>query len=325
MNIDVESNSVKSIFDSENNNIEMRINKILSQFYNKTCIRKNKYPKDYIKYQYNDFIDGNVLIQVLKDTSYQIIGQLVGNMGKIHILITKNEIMIPIQQHSKFDNLKEYTEFIKSKYQNYTIENLKDLNEILTRYKLPNYKILSITLNGKGLVTNYNGYIIGGFNEDIRSLETDKTNYNYYSNYEYETIDKTLNKEENYNNRQASIQSDINITKKQLAYIMSHSNKLKEYIKTIHNSKQYSNMSKFKLIELYTSIFNKVINSIENKYLRDYIINKNALYLNIIANEVVNDNFYNYFFKGYTDFNVSNVDSNEIILSHYDDFVNLFY
>ena len=69
----------------------------------------------------------------------------------------------------------------------------------------------------------------------------------------------------------------------------------------------------------------KEINSIENKYLRDYIINKNALYLNIIANEVVNDNFYNYFFKGYTDFNVSNVDSNEIILSHYDDFVNLFY
>lgn len=302
--------------------------KMLNEFYHKTCITKHIYPKEYTM-KYDEFIDGEQLINVLKNTEYKITGQLVDNDKKVKMLISNSRIMIPIRENVIIDNLKIYKSPVLISGEEY-LNNTMNINTILRDHNMPEIKINGITSNKSGLVSNFGTFII-----PVTQISDKEANpilqtvlpINYYPIDSI--VDKeVLNKEQIYNNQNITAQNDIILIKKQMASIISGSKKLKKYIlgKQFKNSKEYSQeyiqKSRFELIKMYNNFFNKIITVMKNKHNVD--INNNSLYLSIISNEIIDDNVKNTLFNGVVALNIANTNevklqNNESLLTNYND------
>ena len=96
--------------------------------------------------------------------------------------------------------------------------------------------------------------------------------------------------------------------KKKLSYVISKSDKLKEYILKKQKEYYYNN-STFDIIALYNTIFTKLNNILKEKYsIADIPIN--TFYYSIIGHEIYTDNIENSFIHGVL---LQNQISNKII------------
>lgn len=270
--------------------------KLVKDFYQQTCVKTEKYPKGYSQFQYDKLYNCEEIIRILNDTEYKIIGQLVNKDKKIVALISKNNVIIPIKEATVLliDELDLYTQTPLINGNDY-LNNIKELNKILKNHNLHQITIKAITSKNNGLVTNLEGYIIPILPTKDLEIDLPKVDYNYYH---FDDIRDTeiKNAQVVYSEKSNKEVSNIYNVKQQLSKIITNSKKLTNYIKTIQSSVQYMTASRFDIIELYTSIFNNIIQVMKESH--DVNIDNNMLYLSIIANEIIDDNKENLFFKG---------------------------
>ena len=179
-------------------------------------------------------------------------------------------------------------------------------------------------------MTNLSGFIIPILQTNNMNLQ--KVKYNYYpinSGIETSDSEPTEDQEKNkmveYTDNYNNVQNEIYTIKQQLSNIIYNSKKLTKYIHDILKSEEYFNLSKFKMIELYNDIFNKIIDIMKDKH--NVEINNNTLYLSIISNDIIDDNKENLFFKGIVkkpdyDINEIKLYSNESVVYNMKDFYN---
>lgn len=276
----IEENVEKTIFKYE----DSYIFKDITDFYEDSCKKEVHIPTNTKNI---DFIDGNTIINALQGTDYKITGQILNKQKRVHLLISENNVLIPIKESTEFDhNIKSYDlKKIILKTVNEYLNEITKINKILKEKKISEIKVIGITHDKKGLVTNFLGYIIPVKKENTQNNEQNvtslqKMNYNYYN------IDDINNKKDNdllnYLEKHDMIKNEIFKIKKQLSYIISSSEELKNYM-----NKKNKNISRFDLINFYTTTFKKIINTMKNKHNID--INNNSLYLNIISNELIDD------------------------------------
>lgn len=270
--------------------------KLIKDFYQQTCVKMDKYPKGYSQYDYETLYHSEELINILKDTDYKIIGQLLNKDKKITALISKNEIMIPIKESTVFlnDDIRIYDKTPLLNIDDY-LNTIKGLNKILKNNNLHEIKITAITFKKDGLVSNLEGYIIPIKEAKDYKGDVPEVEYNYYP-YDDIKDQETKNEQLLYSQKHNKEVYNIYNVKQQLSKIITNSKKLTHYIKNIQHSQQYTSESRFDLIELYTGIFNKIIQVMKKDY--NVTIDNNMLYLSIIANEIIDDNKENLFFKG---------------------------
>ena len=309
---------------------------MINDFYSKTCIKEEVYPKKYSQYNYDKLYNGNDIISSLKGTDHEIIGQVSKKNKKITSLITKDNILIPITESTLFlekdNNSKELPVYYQSPLINGNefLEKLKDVNKIFKKNKLVEIKVIGITHKNDGLVTNLSGFIIPILQTNNMNLQ--KVKYNYYpinSGIETSDSEPTEDQEKNkmveYTDNYNNVQNEIYTIKQQLSNIIYNSKKLTKYIHDIQKSEEYFNLSKFKMIQLYNDIFNKIIDIMKDKH--NVEINNNTLYLSIISNDIIDDNKENLFFKGIVkkpdyDINEIKLYSNESVVYNMKDFYN---
>jgi len=318
--------------------------KFINNFYEKTCIKEDIYPKKFTDYKYDMLYHGDELINNLKGTDYEIVGQVSNKHKKVSLLITKNNVVIPI---------KEATIFLKDGHVinghgsesipiqkspplidgNMYLTHLKNINTVLESKGLHTIKIIGITHKNDGLVTNLEGAVV----PIVPMQKTDKlntgvplpvVNYNYYSLDAINDIDvsdgvKAKNNQEIYTDKYNLVLQEIYVIKQQLSKIIFKSNKLTRYIQKIQTSSEYTIQPRFTLINIYTQFFKNIIDVMKSKH--DVIINDNMLYLSIIANEIIDDNKENLFFKGIVqnpnyDINEIKIRENESIIYNIKDF-----
>lgn len=297
--------------------------KLLNEYYNKTCISKNIYPKNYIDYKFDEFINSNTLIKTLENTKYKITGQVVDNDKKVKMLLSNSNLLIPIKENVIIDNLQTVNIALISA--NEYMNKIEELNTILLQNKLPQIKILGVTANKSGLVTNFANFIIPISDKNIPT-QLKVLNINYYP-IDIITDTLELNAEQIYNNNNINIQNEIADIKNKLSYIINNSKKLKKYIfnKQTKNGKlssDYIQKSRFELIKIYNDFFTEIIKVMKDKH--NESINNNSLYLSIISNEIIDDNIKNSFFNGVVTLNNLNakevkLQQNESLLSNYND------
>lgn len=271
--------------------------KLVNDFYQKTCVKTEKYPKGYGKYEYDKLYNGEELINLLKDTEYKIVGQLSNKDKKIISLISKKNTIIPIKESTMFltDDITLYTQ-IQLVNGNEYLNNIKGLNKILKEHNLHEIKIKAITAKNNGLITNLEGYIIPILQTNNLEIVLPSVEYNYYSFDELNDVPGMKNAQIVYSDKYNKEVYNIYNIKQQLSKIITNSKKLSNYIRAIQTSNEYIASARFDLIELYTSIFNKIIGVMKTEHRIN--IDNNMLYLSIIANEIIDDNKENLFFKG---------------------------
>jgi hypothetical protein len=274
--------------------------KLINDFYNQTCVKTEKYPKGYAKYEYDKLYNGEELIKLLKDTEYKIIGQLSNKDKKIVSLISKNKTIVPIKESTIFliDEISLYTQIPLVDGNDY-LNNIKGLNKILKDNHLHEIKIKAVTAKNNGFITNLEGYIIPILQTNNLDIVLPKVDYNYYSFddiIDTNDVPDAKNAQIVYSNKYNKEVYSIYNIKQQLSKIITNSKKLSNYIRDIQTSSEYIASSRFDLIELYTGIFNKVIEVMKKEH--GVNIDNNMLYLSIIANEIIDDNKENLFFKG---------------------------
>ena len=280
--------------------------KILTEFYNTSCKKEIKIPNkiyktspDYIdteiKNDYKDFIDGQVLINALNNTDYKITGQVLNKNKSVNMLISKDDILIPIKRDYEFKNLKIKTNSdLPLKDGNEYMSELKNINMFLKNNNNNEIKILGITKDNRGLLTNILGFVIPIKETQIASLE--KTEYNYINVDDIDENEKAVakNLQINYSSKYDFILNDIYKLKKQLSYIISQSDELINYMSTMRQN--IIKLPRFKMINEYNAIFKKIINVMKTKH--NIILNDDDLYLNIISNEIIDNNVEKMFLKG---------------------------
>jgi hypothetical protein len=301
--------------------------KLLNEYYNKTCISKNIYPKNYNNYKFDEFINANILIKTLENTKFKIIGQIVNNDKKVNMLISNSNILIPIKENVIIDNLNIVNNLLISADE--YLNKITELNTILLQNKLPQINILGVTANKSGLVTNFANFIIPIIPDRNIPKQLKVLDINYYPIIDtIGTIGTSeLNAEQIYNNNNLNIQNEIINIKNKLSYIINNSKKLKKYIfdKQTKNGKlsdDYIQKSRFELIKMYNDFFTNIIKVMKDKY--NETIDNNSLYLSIISNEIIDDNIKNSFFNGVVTLNNLNtkevkLQQNESLLSNYND------
>jgi hypothetical protein len=256
------------------------------------------------------------------------------------LLIANNNVVIPI---------KEATIFLKDGHiinghgsesipiqktpplidGNMYLTHVKNINTILESKGLVTVKIIGVTHKKDGLVTNLEGFVVPIQKTDkLNTKPLPVVNYNYYSLDAINDIDVSdgptaKNNQEIYTNKYNSLLQDIYIIKQQLSKIIFKSNKLTKYIQKIQTSSEYTIQPRFTLINIYTQFFKNIIDVMKNKH--NVIINDNMLYLSIIANEIIDDNKENLFFKGIVqnpnyDINAIKIRENESIIYNIKDF-----
>ncbi|NDA64033.1 MAG: hypothetical protein EBX50_18705, partial [Chitinophagia bacterium] len=160
---------------------------MINDFYSKTCIKQEIYPKKYSQYNYDTLYNGNDIISSLKNTPHEIIGQVSKKNKKITSLITKDNVLIPITESTLFLMTSEKNNDSKELpiyYQpplidgNDFLEKLKAINKIFKKNKLTEMKIIGITHKNDGLVTNLSGFIVPIL--QTKNMNLQKVNYNYY-------------------------------------------------------------------------------------------------------------------------------------------------
>lgn len=310
---------------------------MINDFYSKTCIKEEVYPKKYNQYNYDRLYNGNDVITSLKGTPHEITGQVSKKNKKIVLLITNDNVLIPIIESTLFISSEKDNNIEKELPIYYDpplidgneyLRKLKDINTIFKKNKLAEMNIIGITNKNDGLVTNLSGFIIPILKTENTNLQ--KVNYNYYPiNSGIEISENKRNQQINdvieYNVNYNKVQNEIYNIKQTLSNIIYHSKKLTNYIYDIQKSAEYFNLSRFKMIQLYNDIFNKIIDIMKVKH--DVHIDNNTLYLSIISNDIIDDNKENLFFKGIVqkpeyDINEIKLYSNESIVYNMKDFYN---
>ena len=233
------------------------------KFYLESCKQRNIYPENYKTFNYTPLMNAREVVKALADTENAIKFQVVDKLFKIHILITKTNICLPVNESTMINSLQVLNEkdVPLLTYQDYSKQALATLNNELQKNNLPELIINEITLNKKGLITNFGGFII-----PIKpSITTDHINTNKYINYyNWEDYSKLPNEYIEFNEKLFKVHQELQDLKIKLSYIIGKSNKLQNYILNIQKS--YSKMSKFEIISMYNEVFKKIIDSVYTRY-----------------------------------------------------------
>jgi len=303
----------------------------LIDFYNLSCKKETIVPSKFYKQlnhtentNYVDFINAGIIINALKDTPFKITEQIIDDDKKIHMIVSKHKILIPVKETTNINDIKTITisdiELIDA---NEYLNEIKQINDILKQKDINTIEITGITENKLGLVTHFIGYTIPIKKTDNTLYNLPILPYNYYATFQKSstkqingkvgstkqndgkvgatkqnddqrlTVATKQNEQIQYSKSRDLVMYSIYKLKKQLAYIIHNSPELTKYIKKIQESDKYNTSNRFEVINLYTDTFVKIINEMKHKH--NIILNNNMLYLSIIANEIIDDNVENLF------------------------------
>lgn len=280
---------IEYLFDYETeNNIKssnVSIVNFLLDYYNSTCIKEDEYPENF---KFNKMFTLDEITENFKNTEFEIVLQLVNVFNKVDMVMTKNNLLLPIKESGintdiEVSTLKDIENKLIDVNEYYA--NLLNINKIIKNQDYM-FNINGVTLSNDNKIdaiyTNYGIFIpVKTLNiEDSKQILT-VLPIKYYSNInEYLVNGKHLdNKQVNYINKINELKKNIYLIKTQIAKQLTDVEK-----ENIININKDTTIKRIDKINNIVSVFNnkQIQTPLDNKWLQ--FIFKH------IANEVLNDN-----------------------------------
>lgn len=275
-----------------NANPRSNIINFLLDYYQSSCVKEYAYPEEY---PYDELYDIYNLINVLKNTPFELWFQLTNVFNKVNLVVTKSGLILPIKETGRIRELK-YTSFDEFILKNKALDISRTLSYVseFNKLEIPNFKqlqLLGMTVkNGfyTGAMTNF-GQIIPVKNTEIDEavIKLPILPIKYYYDVDQYLIRGDVsseNPESIFNNQIHDKKVIVFNVKSQLGQALVKDESVKEMIKYINTNPQIDKMEKTNEIK------NILIGYLteENKKIKDI-----DFILNIIANEIINDNVEN--------------------------------
>lgn len=294
------------IYDPQTDAYKKNIINFIMEYYATSCVRENVYPD---KFMFNEMFELREIMNILDDTSHEIIAQIINVYNKVDIVLTKSNFIIPIRE-SGIDNYLQKVKLQTLKDENKLlnlvdyIKILSDINDILSNQNLQKMKIYGATVIDKTTIINaiftsygqfipikeedISKYIITENNKSFidisepgMDIEIPIIDFKYYVDInEYlSDIKQTDNPQNDYIHNINKIKQSIFIIKTQLGKQFSDSDR--ELVDKINKNTKLERSSKIKLL----------VDLFKTKSIKTDLTEKELIFiLKNIANEVINDN-----------------------------------
>lgn len=286
---------IQYVFDKNDKHIQF-----ITAYKEKTCVKETVFP---MNYPYKELLTLGEIQTITQNTKLEIIGQIVNSFTKVHFVLTKKGVLLPIKETGIVPNLKKYTlTSLVNANKLRTIEEyvtiFKYLNKMNARFE---FKIIGSTIEKRNdevyytsILTNY-GIMIPVKQERFEPIAgVQVLEIKYYPN-----VDEVLmhnidiqTEEEKYNKMMKDLRDNIHDIKLKIAKILSKSDNLKNQILSI-NAAQSTRSMKIKsivdiLIKLGISQDLYILQHIANEIVNDNI--ENLLLNNLVTSDIFNPN-----------------------------------
>lgn len=257
----------------------------LVDYYQSSCIKENKFPE---KYPYEELYDGNYIIEKLQKSPHKIWFQLVNPFNKVHLLVTKLGLIVPIKETGKFENILsvDFGDFVL-KQKALSIERVLELLDEFNRLDIePKLQLLGVTVKDghyTGGLTNF-GQTIPLKDEPVNSdikIPILNTKFYYDADMFLSGKSKIINREHSWNKDISSDKMKIYDVKRQIGQSLVNDQLTREKILDINTRPGLSKMERIDMIKRLLA-----------KYVNDDVLDLDFI-LDNISNEITNDNIEN--------------------------------
>jgi len=83
-----------------NREITSNVVNFLVEYYDSSCVKENVYPESF---PYQEMLDLSEIVSTLKDTSHQIVAQVINKFRKVEYVMTKKGVLVPIKDSGVSD------------------------------------------------------------------------------------------------------------------------------------------------------------------------------------------------------------------------------
>lgn len=260
-------------YDSNSKTNENIVNFLLD-FYDASCVKEDIFPENF---KYDKLYTNDELYNILKNTPVEIKLQLLNDFNKVNMIVTQNNIVLPIKQNG----IKDSIPWIRlDEYVYVTLEEYIRGIELINRYLNKPIKILGVTIDDKNNYTSVQTSF--GILVPLKPSRRDDMLFNYpilkfkyYNdadkNHSLNEVDKTI--------------------EQKLSIIIFKEDMVLRYIKQIIGDKDLSKDDKInKIVELFRKIQQRFY---ENDNFKDdkleLIANKYIINLGVIYNDFIKE------------------------------------
>jgi hypothetical protein len=267
-----------------NDTIHNNIVNFFVDYQEASCIKQSRFPENYV---YSDLFEIDEITTILQDTPHLIISQVMNKFRKVNYVMTKRGVLIPIKEGGARDSLKIVTlSQLRSKdklwdYHTYQ-KGIEEVNSLIPT----KIKLLGVTVDKFDGQSMYTSTLtsFGQFVPIKHTRVTDTDDIPILDVKFYEDVDDSLAKQiigndmqTEYNRNQQANKHKIFQIKTKLADELSRNEILKDQILSINKS---ITMTRHQKLQELINMFEKIIGT-------------QSEFLQLIANEILNDNVEN--------------------------------